>query len=246
MTALLDNLLVFGRLLRALGLEVHIGRLIDVVEALQHIDPRRARRRVSHRAARCSCIGTRTSPIFDRAFDAFWRVHAGLARSPAGGLAVSADAPASDRSRRAGSETPPGADSRTRTPSRLESCRPGAMPTRSRTRTSPSSPPTSSPLARAALDRLDVEARRAPDAALGARARRRASICGARWRAACAPAATSSSCRGGGAARGRARSCCSATSAARWSATRACCCTSRTRSVARHRARRGVPVRDRG
>ena len=33
-----SNLIVFGRLLRALGLEVHIGRLLDVVEALQHVD----------------------------------------------------------------------------------------------------------------------------------------------------------------------------------------------------------------
>ena len=43
------------------------------------------------------------------------------------------------------------------------------------------------------------------------------------------------SCRGAGAACGRGRSCCSATSAARWSATRACCCTSRMRSTRRHR-----------
>ena len=30
--------LVFGRLLRALGLEVHVGRLLDVAEALPHVD----------------------------------------------------------------------------------------------------------------------------------------------------------------------------------------------------------------
>ena len=37
-SALLGNLLVFGRLLRTLGLEVHLGRLLDIVEALPHVN----------------------------------------------------------------------------------------------------------------------------------------------------------------------------------------------------------------
>ena len=37
---LLDNLLAFGRLLRRLGLDVHPGRMLDVTEALQHVDIR--------------------------------------------------------------------------------------------------------------------------------------------------------------------------------------------------------------
>ena len=75
MTALLDNLLVFGRLLRALGLEVHIGRLLDIAEALQHVDIG-ARNDVYH-ACRALLVHRREDlGMFDRAFDAFWRVQA--------------------------------------------------------------------------------------------------------------------------------------------------------------------------
>jgi len=38
MSHLLDNLLVFGRVLRHAGIDVHHGRLLDVVEALGHVD----------------------------------------------------------------------------------------------------------------------------------------------------------------------------------------------------------------
>ena len=38
MSHLAENLLVFGRLLRALGLDVHMGRMLDVLKALQHVD----------------------------------------------------------------------------------------------------------------------------------------------------------------------------------------------------------------
>ena len=77
----------------------------------------------------------------------------------------------------------------------------------------------------------------------GSPAAARGSICGARWRAACGPAATSRRCRAGGAGSGRARSCCCAMSAARWSATRARCCTSRMRCRDRPSGR-SLPVRD--
>ena len=74
MTALLDNVLVFGRLLRAVGLEVHIGRLLDIAEALQHVDIG-ARDDVYH-TCRALLVHRRDDlAMFDRAFDAFWRGH---------------------------------------------------------------------------------------------------------------------------------------------------------------------------
>ncbi len=81
MSALLDNLLVFGRLLRALGLEVHVGRLLDIAEALQHVNIG-AREDVYH-TCRALLVHRRDDlATFDRAFDAFWRVHGdGLLRT---------------------------------------------------------------------------------------------------------------------------------------------------------------------
>jgi len=81
MSALLDNLLVFGRLLRALGLEVHVGRLLDIAEALRHVNIG-ARQDVYH-TCRALLVHRRDDlAMFDRAFDAFWRVHGdGLLRA---------------------------------------------------------------------------------------------------------------------------------------------------------------------
>ena len=77
-SALLGNLLVFGRLLRTLGLEVHLGRLLDIAEALQHVDIG-ARQDVYHTCRALLAHRHEDLGIFDRAFDAFWRVHgAGL------------------------------------------------------------------------------------------------------------------------------------------------------------------------
>ena len=73
-SALLGNLLVFGRLLRALGLEVHLGRLLDVAEALQHVNIG-AREDVYHTCRALLVHRHEDLAIFDRAFDAFWRVH---------------------------------------------------------------------------------------------------------------------------------------------------------------------------
>lgn len=76
MAALLDNLLVFGRLLRTLGLEVHVGRLLDIAEALQHVNIG-AREDVYH-TCRALLVHRRDDlAMFDRAFDAFWREHGG-------------------------------------------------------------------------------------------------------------------------------------------------------------------------
>ncbi len=78
MTALLDNVLVFGRLLRALGLEVHVGRLLDLAEALPQVDIG-ARDDVYH-TCRALLVHRRDDlAMFDRAFDAFWRVHGHVA-----------------------------------------------------------------------------------------------------------------------------------------------------------------------
>ena len=74
MPALLDNLLVFGRLLRALGLEVHVGRLLDIADALPHVNLA-ARDDVYHTCRTLLVHRHEDLAVFDRAFDAFWRVH---------------------------------------------------------------------------------------------------------------------------------------------------------------------------
>ena len=77
MAALLGNLLVFGRLLRALGLDVHVGRLLDIADALQHVNLG-ARQDVYH-TCRALLVHRRDDlATFDRAFDAFWREHHAL------------------------------------------------------------------------------------------------------------------------------------------------------------------------
>ena len=53
MSALLHNLLHFGRLLRALGLDVHAGRMLDVAGALAHVDIGRRLGCLLHAASRC-------------------------------------------------------------------------------------------------------------------------------------------------------------------------------------------------
>jgi uncharacterized protein len=68
---LLRNLLVFGRLLRRLGIDVHTGRLLDVTEALQHIDLG-SRDEVYHTCRALLVYRHEDLPIFDRAFEAFW------------------------------------------------------------------------------------------------------------------------------------------------------------------------------
>jgi len=82
MSGLLENLLVFGRLLRALGLEVHVGRLLDVAEALQHITLS-SRDEVYHTCRALLVHRHDDLATFDRAFDAFWRVHGDLVLPPA-------------------------------------------------------------------------------------------------------------------------------------------------------------------
>ena len=69
---LLDNLLLFGRLLRRLGLDVHTGRMLDAVSVLEDIG---VRRKADVRAALRTLLVHRRDdlPVFDEAFDVFWR-----------------------------------------------------------------------------------------------------------------------------------------------------------------------------
>jgi uncharacterized protein with von Willebrand factor type A (vWA) domain len=68
---LLENILVFGRLLRTLGLEVHMGRMLDVVDGLQHVDL--GKRDEVYHACRTLLVHRHEDlAVFDRAFDAFW------------------------------------------------------------------------------------------------------------------------------------------------------------------------------
>src|SRR5712671_7930861 len=74
MSRLLDNLLIFGRILRRAGLDVHRGRLLDVIEALEHVDLG-ARDEVYHTCRALLVHRQEQLAIFDRAFAAFWRQH---------------------------------------------------------------------------------------------------------------------------------------------------------------------------
>ena len=76
MSRLLDNLLIFDRLLRRAGVQTHVGRMGELVEALGHVDLS-ARDEVYH--ACCALLVHRHDQIaiFDLAFAAFWRQHHG-------------------------------------------------------------------------------------------------------------------------------------------------------------------------
>ena len=81
-------------LLRAPGLDVHTGRMLDVIEALQHVDTARRATRSTTRAARCSSIATRTC-------------RSSTARStPSGATSCNGDATIADSSRPAAERGP--------------------------------------------------------------------------------------------------------------------------------------------
>ena len=72
MTGLVSNLLLFGRVLRELGLDVSPGRMRDLVVAVDHVSL--ARRADFRDAARCLLVHRHEDvPLFEAAFDAFWR-----------------------------------------------------------------------------------------------------------------------------------------------------------------------------
>ena len=68
---LLHNLLVFGRLLKSRGVEVHVGRVLDVAGALQHVDIG-VRDDVFHTCRALLVHRHEDLPVFDAAFDMFW------------------------------------------------------------------------------------------------------------------------------------------------------------------------------
>jgi uncharacterized protein len=72
MSALAGNVLMFGRLLRRAGIDVHPGRLLDVITALGLVDL--ATRDEVYHTCRTLLVSRREQiPMFDRAFAAFWR-----------------------------------------------------------------------------------------------------------------------------------------------------------------------------
>jgi hypothetical protein len=68
----LHNLLLFGRLLRGLGLDVNPGRMMDLVTALDFIQI--GRKPDFYHAVRSLLVHRRDDiPLFDEAFELFWR-----------------------------------------------------------------------------------------------------------------------------------------------------------------------------
>jgi uncharacterized protein with von Willebrand factor type A (vWA) domain len=76
MSRLLDNLLFFGRILRRAGIDVHPGRMIDVVEALGHVNLG-ARDEVYHTCRALLVHRPEQLAVFDVAFEKFWRQQLG-------------------------------------------------------------------------------------------------------------------------------------------------------------------------
>ena len=74
MSGLLDNLLLFGRVLRRAGVDVHPGRLLDVIEAFGHVNLG-VRDEVYHTCRALLVHRQEQIAIFDLAFAAFWREH---------------------------------------------------------------------------------------------------------------------------------------------------------------------------
>lgn len=69
---LLRNMLLFGRMLRELGIDVTSTQIVDLVEGLDHIDMRR--REDFKNTARTVLVSRREHlKLFDRAFDLFWQ-----------------------------------------------------------------------------------------------------------------------------------------------------------------------------
>ncbi len=83
MSNLQHNLVVFGRLLRRAGIDVHVGRMIDVTDALQHVELS-SRDEVYHTCRALLVHRHDQLAIFDRAFDAFWRGQVGARTSVTG------------------------------------------------------------------------------------------------------------------------------------------------------------------
>jgi uncharacterized protein with von Willebrand factor type A (vWA) domain len=75
-SSFIENLMIFGRVLRGLGLDVSVGRMLDVTEALQHVDL--ARRDDVYLTCRALLVHQHDDlAVFDAAFDAFWTTGGG-------------------------------------------------------------------------------------------------------------------------------------------------------------------------
>ncbi|MEJ2303808.1 MAG: hypothetical protein P8Y14_19955, partial [Anaerolineales bacterium] len=69
---LVHNLLLFGRLLRGLGMDVNPGRMIDLVHAFEQINI--GKKADFYYAARSLLVHRHEDiPLFDEAFELFWR-----------------------------------------------------------------------------------------------------------------------------------------------------------------------------
>jgi uncharacterized protein len=69
-----ENLVVFGRLLRRAGFEVPVGRILDLTEALTHVDLG-SRGEVFHTCQALLVQRHEQIASFAKVFDAFWRDH---------------------------------------------------------------------------------------------------------------------------------------------------------------------------
>jgi uncharacterized protein len=69
-----ENLVVFGRLLRRVGFEVPVGCILDLTEALTHVDVN-ARDEVFHTCRTLLVRRHEQLAAFNEVFDAFWRDH---------------------------------------------------------------------------------------------------------------------------------------------------------------------------
>ncbi len=93
-----QRLLEFGRYLQSLGLDIHVGRMLDAVEALPHVDI--GRRDDVYHTLRALFVHRRENlALFDQAFDTFWGE-----RQPAAGL--SADVARPFQGREGAAESP--------------------------------------------------------------------------------------------------------------------------------------------
>lgn len=71
---LLRNCVLFGRMLRALGVEITPTQIVDLVDSLQYVAI--GSRQDFKNSARAVLISRREHlPLFDEAFDLFWRAH---------------------------------------------------------------------------------------------------------------------------------------------------------------------------
>lgn len=71
---LLRNCVLFGRMLRVLGVEIRPTQMVDLVNSLNYIEI--GRRQDFKNSARAILINQREQlPLFDQAFDLFWQAH---------------------------------------------------------------------------------------------------------------------------------------------------------------------------